>query len=469
MEHSIQHSPAGNANHAVGQHDGKIVAAIDIGTTKVITLVGREIAGGKVHVLACSEALLSRDSMLRGEVLHEGNVRDAIAATLADVRERSACDVREVYVGVAGSSCRCIDHTITQLRANGATEITDYELKAMEDEMYHQPVEPGEKILHIAAQEYQVDAYPRIANPAGMPGKRLSANYRLFVGHEAPVDKINWCVRHAGLTLKQRLFKPLAPAQAVLSDDEKERGVAVVDMGGGTTSVVVYYDNIVRYAAIIPFGGNSITEDVRDGCGVLRRHAGAIKIQYGSCYSDLVNANTTLVIDVNGDHEPQKIAFTFLAGIIEARMEEIIEAVVYSIEQSGFADQLAGGLVFTGGGAMMQHLKEFATAKTGMPARIARPLHVTSDSPNDARQCSYATAVGLLLQGIAAENAAAITAQIATAAQTEKGETPGAAAAAAEGQPASDRKNYGRKPARKKTIALVGDLFKDFFKKDDGV
>ncbi|MDR2361757.1 MAG: cell division protein FtsA [Prevotellaceae bacterium] len=476
MEQILQLPHSGNINTTALQGDGRVVAAVDIGTTKVITLVGREVVGGKVHVLAHSEEALPRGSMLRSEVLHTGSVRDAIAKTLADIREKWNIDVREVYVGTAGSYYRCLNAPINHIRTIGTTEITEYERKEMEEQMYLQPVKPGECILYVAPQEYRVDNYAGIPNPVGMSGKYLSANYRLFIGSEAPVENSNWCIRQAGLTLKKGLFKPIATAQAVLSDDEKEMGVAVVDMGGGTTNVVVYYDKIVRYSAIIPFGGNTITEDIWDGCGVMRRHANAIKIQYGSCYRDLVNANTTLVIDMNDDRETQKIAFSFLAGIIEARVNEIIEAVMYKIGQSGYADKLPGGLVFTGGGAMMQHLKEFATAKTGMSVRIVRPVHLTSDSPKDVRHCSYATAVGLLLHGIATENAAVITDQIPTSVQTIVPTTPIIQKEVDETVNVEESttddmvKTTIKKTRRKKSVPeAVGDLFKDFFKKDDGV
>ncbi|MDR1681028.1 MAG: cell division protein FtsA [Prevotellaceae bacterium] len=392
--------------------DGKLVAAVDVGTTKVITLVGEEAGGGKVHVLAHSEAPLPRGSMLRGEVRNEGAVRDAIAATVADIRERCNIDIRSVYTGMAGSGFRYAENTDIHLRTNGSAVITESEVKEIEAQLYGQAAGRAEQILYVAPQEYGVDNRAGIANPVGIPGKRLSTTYRLFIGHAEPVDNLRWCIENAGLHLKRGLFKPLAAAQAVLSEDEKEMGVAVVDLGGGTTSAVVWYDNTVRYAALIPFGGNTITDDICDGCGVLRRHANAIKIQHGSCYRDMVNANTTLVVDTNGGNDTTRVSFAFLAGIIEARIEEIIEAVMYEIDRSGYADRLPGGLVFTGGGAMMQHLKEFVSAKTGMPVRIARPQSLTSDSPKEVRQCHYATAVGLLVAGIAVEKAAVITTQM---------------------------------------------------------
>jgi cell division protein FtsA len=164
----------------------------------------------------------------------------------------------------------------------------------------------------------------------------------------------------------------------------------------------VYYDKIVRHTAVIPFGGNVITEDIRHGCGVLQRQANDMKIQYGSCYSDLAE-NALLVIQGINGRGSREVSFKVLAGIIEARMEEIIEAVMFEIERSGYADKLSVGIVFTGGGAMIQHLDELVRSKTGMVVRIAKPIRVTDDSPKEVRQCSYSTAVGLLLKGIAYE------------------------------------------------------------------
>jgi cell division protein FtsA len=341
---------------------------------------------------------------MRGEVLNIRQVVESIQTTMNEVRQQVDFPIQEVFVGIAGQHIRCLDNRAGGMRQND-DEISDEEINEMEKQMYKTCVEPGEKILHVIPQSYEVDKSLGINNPVGMVGQRLEANYRIFVGKEKSAEYTKRCIRQAGFSLKQLILEPLASAKAVLSEDEKEVGVAMVDIGGGTTDMVIYYDNIVRHSAVIPFGGNVITDDIRHGCGVLQRQANDMKEQYGSCFSDLVDETTLVIQGVNG-RESREVSFKFLADIIEARMEEIMEAVTFEIERSGYADKLPAGIVFTGGGAMIQHLAEFVRNKTGMEARVAKPINVTDDSPKDVKRCSYATAVGLLLKGFEYEEIA---------------------------------------------------------------
>ncbi|MDR3350025.1 MAG: cell division protein FtsA [Prevotellaceae bacterium] len=374
------------------------IAAIDLGTTKVVTLIGQRSSGGKVHVLAASET--PSLGILRGEVLNIRQVTESIQNTVKDIREKSGIDVREVFAGIAGQHIRCIENSVGNMRENEEEEISEHEIEEMKQQMYHIGIEPDEKILDVIPQSYTVDEHVNIPDPAGYTGKGLKGYYRIFIGKSRWATNTEQCIRRAGLelNLKQFVLEPLASAMAVLSDDEKEMGVAMVDIGGGTTGLTVYYDHIVRHTAIIPFGGNVISEDIRQGCAVRLSQANAIKEQIGSCFGDMVDNSLLVIPGING--QEREISFRYLAGIIGARMEEIIEAVMHEIDSSGYADRLQAGIVFTGGGAMMQHLVELAHIKTGYAARIAKPLHITDDSPAEVRRCSYATAVGLLLAGM---------------------------------------------------------------------
>jgi cell division protein FtsA len=377
----------------------KYIAAIDLGTTKVVTLIGRRSAGGRVHVLASSET--PSQGIMRGEVVNIPRVVASIRHTVEDVQAISGIPVQEVYVGIAGQHIRCMENSSDTMRKNGDMDISESEIEEIGEKMLLTGIEEGEKILHVIPQSYNVDDICGITSTdvVGMRGKRLKGNYRIVIGKSTSANYTNECIERAGLKLKQLILEPLASAQAVLSDDEKEVGVAIVDIGGGTTDLVVYWDKIVRHTAVIPFGGNVITDDIRQGCGVLQHQANAMKEQHGSCYSDLVNDSVLVVQGVDG-RESREISFQHLARIIEARMEEIIEAVMFEIEKSGYLEKLPAGIVFTGGGAMIQHLEEFVRSKTGLPARVAKPLNITDDSPGEVRRSSYSTAVGLLLKGM---------------------------------------------------------------------
>jgi cell division protein FtsA len=436
------------------------VAAIDLGTTKVVVIIGRKASDGKLKVIACSET--PSQGIRRGEVLNIREVEEAVQVTLRDIRSRTQIDFKDVYVGIAGQHIRCFDSRVNNLRPDGDAEISEHEIRELEEQMYRMHVEPGEKILHVIPQSYNVDDYLGITRPVGMPGKQLEANYRIFVGKLRSADYINRCIKQAGLSLKQLILEPIASAQAVLSADEKEIGVAMVDIGGGTTDLVIYYDNIIRHSAVIPFGGNVISEDVRHGCGLLPRQANAVKEQYGSCFSEMVDDTLLIIEGVN--QQEREISFKFLAEIIEARMDEIMDAVMYEIDQSGYGDKIHAGIVFTGGGAMMQHLVPFVNNKTGLPARVAKPMNLTDDSPAEVRQCSYATAVGLLLKGMAHEAALVLPQQMPPVAIEQPASVPVDAPPPTKPGKTPKTPRTPHQPATKK---FLNGLFDEWFRQND--
>jgi len=435
------------------------IAAIDLGTTKVVTLVGQRSADGKVKVIASSETP-SLDGIQRGEVLNIRKVTDAVQHTLDEVRQLTNLPINDVYVGIAGQHVHRIDSRLDNIRSDDYSEITEQEIREMEEKIHKTKVEPGEKILHVIPQNYNVDGRCGIINPVGMLGKRVEANYRIFVGKTQSAEYTHRCIQQVGLNLKQLILEPLASAKAVLDNDEMACGVAMVDIGGGTTDLVVYYDNVVRHTAVIPFGGNIVTEDIREGCGVLPRLAEDIKIQYGSCFSDLVE-NTLLVVPGISGRGPREISLKFLAEIIEARMNEIMDAVLYHIELSGYADRLHAGIVFTGGGSTMQDLAEFVRNKTGMDVRIAKPLNITDDSITDVQYPSYSTAVGLLLKGIEYESTPALEPVLV---EVERTPPP------SRGRRGTDKEENMKTPKNPKGGKgfVMGSLFESFFNTNNG-
>jgi cell division protein FtsA len=220
------------------------------------------------------------------------------------------------------------------------------------------------------------------------------------IGQVAAAKNIEKCIRKAGLSVRDMILEPLASSDAVLTDDEKEAGVVLVDIGGGTTDVAVYYDNIIRHTAVIPFGGNVVTKDIKEGCAILQRHAEQLKIQYGSALGDIAPEDKVVSIPGISGREPKEISFKSLAYIIQSRMEEIIEAVNFEIQNSGYSDKLAAGVVITGGGAMLRHLPQLMKFKTAMDVRIGLPNeHLAGSAKNEINQPMYATSVGLIMRG----------------------------------------------------------------------
>lgn len=373
------------------------VAAIDLGTTKVVTLVGEKTESG-FRIVAFREA--PSKGVMRGEVVNIQEVLDSLLPTIEEIKNEHSIEIKEVYVGIAGQNIKCASARISRNRGRADNLISQDEIDDMIKEMSNSRVNAGEKILHVIPQSYNVDDHMGVENAKGMTGTRIEGDYKLFIGKINSVEHSKLVITRAGLKLRELVLEPVASAKAVLSEDEMELGVAMVDIGGGTTDLLIYHNNIIRHTAVIPFGGNSITEDLRQGCGVSLRNAEQMKIQYGSCYSEYVPENRTVIIPGLGGRESREVSFKVIAGIIEARVEEIIEAVMYEIENSGYQDRLGAGIVITGGGALLTNLSQFVKYKTGYDTRIASPSnHLCFDTSNEICRPATSTAIGLLLLG----------------------------------------------------------------------
>jgi cell division protein FtsA len=374
------------------------VAAIDIGTTKIVAIVGKKNENGKIEILGISKA--PSTGVRRGVVQNIEETVNAIQATVDDVQKLSGIVFSEVFVGIAGQHIRSIKTRGSKMRDNFDDEIKKEEVFRLIEDMYKIHVEMGEEIIHVIPQVFIIDNEPGIKNPIGICGHQLEANFHIVIGRVAAAKNIERCIQRSELNLKDLVLEPLASADAVLTDDEKEAGVVLVDIGGGTTDLAVYYDNIIRHTAVIPFGGNVITKDIKEGCAILERHAEQLKIQYGSALRDIAPEDKVVAIPGISGRNPKEISFRSLAGIIQWRMEEIIDIVNFEIQNSGYADKLAAGMVITGGGAMLKHLSQLMNFKTAMDVRIGYPNeHLAGNGRDEINQPMYATAVGLIIRG----------------------------------------------------------------------
>ena len=263
---------------------------------------------------------------------------------------------------------------------------------------------PGEEIIHVLPQEYKVDGQAEIKEPIGMYGGRLEANFHVVVGQVSSIRNIGRCVKSAGLELEGITLEPLASANAVLSQDEKDAGVALIDIGGGTTDLAIFRDGIIRHTAVIPFGGNVITEDIKEGCSIIEKQAELLKIKVGSTWPGENKDNEIVSIPVLRGREPKEITLKNLSKIIHARVVEIIEQVYVEIKNYGHEEQkkkLIAGIVLTGGGSQLNHLKQLVEYITGMDTRIGYPNeHLAGDSDDDVTSPLFATAVGLVMDGL---------------------------------------------------------------------
>jgi len=374
------------------------VAAIDIGTTKIVAIVGKKNENGKIEILGLSKA--PSKGVKRGVVLNIEETVGAIQQTVDDVQKRSGIVFTEVFVGIAGQHIKSMKNRGYIIRENYEDEIHKEEVFRLMEDMHKIHIDIGEEIIHVIPQNFIVDNETGVKSPIGMCGRRLEANFHIVIGQVAAAKNIEKCIRKANLTVKDLILEPLASSDAVLTEDEKEAGVVLVDIGGGTTDVAVYYDNIIRHTAVIPFGGNVVTKDIKEGCAILQRYAEQLKIQYGSALGDMAPGDKVVSIPGISGREPKEISFKSLAYIIQSRMEEIIDAINFEIQVSGYADKLAAGVVITGGGAMLKHLPQLMKFKTAMDVRIGLPnKHLAGSARNEINQPMYATSVGLIMRG----------------------------------------------------------------------
>jgi cell division protein FtsA len=374
------------------------IAAVDIGTTKIVTLVGRVNDNNRLEVLGLSRTVSK--GVKRGVVLNIEEAVNAIETTVLEAKNQSGIDFKEVFVGIAGQHIKSLRNRGYINRDSYEDEITGADIRKLVDDMYKIPVDIGEEIIHVLPQTYIVDSETGVKNPIGMSGKRLEANFHIVIGQIASARNIEKCINRVGLDVKDLILEPLASSEAVLTEDEKEAGVVLVDIGGGTTDIAVYYDEIIRHTAVIPFGGNVVTRDIKEGCSILSRQAESLKIQFGSALGDLAQEDKVVTIPGISGRDPKEISFKSLAYIIQSRMEEIIDAVMFEVENSGCADRLSAGIVLTGGGAMLRHLPQLVKFKTGLDVRIGFPNERLKAEKNDEiNQPMYATSIGLLLKG----------------------------------------------------------------------
>jgi cell division protein FtsA len=375
------------------------LAAIDLGTTKIVSIVGEKIKNKRFKILAYSEA--PSIGIRHGQVENIHSVVGIVRETLEKVKIMSGIsDIDEVYVGIAGLNIRYIT-TRTELQRPTYEElITDEEIKTLENNARKLYVHTGETIIHVIPQSYSIDDVHEIDNPVGCMGYKVAGNFMIIIEKGTSTRHTEVCIERLNLSLKELILEPMASARAVLTDDEKEIGVVMVDMGGGTTDLIIFHENAIRHTAIIPFGGNAITQDIKTGCKIPWRDAENIKKQNGSCIPSMVSDRTVITVPGENDKTPVEISLKALACIIEARMKEIMSMILFEIRK--YTDDnhtLGAGIVFTGGGSLMTNLREFVKLKTGMDMRIGQPMYLSDSSPKDVIHPKFSTAVGLVMCG----------------------------------------------------------------------
>jgi cell division protein FtsA len=375
---------------------------LDIGTTKIVAMLGRTNEYGKLQIVGTGKS--QSLGVHRGVVNNITQTIQSIQAAVYEAEAASETQIKEVVVGIAGQHIRSLQHSDYIIRQNPDEVIQESDIETLINQVYKLVMLPGEEIIHVLPQEFKVDGQSEIKEPIGMYGARLEANFHVVVGQISSIRNIARCVKSAGLEFGGITLEPLASSAAVLSQEEKEAGVALIDIGGGTTDLAIFKDGIIRHTSVIPFGGNIITEDIKEGCSIIEKQAELLKIKFGSAWPGENKDNEIVSIPGLRGRDPKEITLKNLSKIIHARVTEIIEQVYAEIKNYGHEDkkkQLIAGVVLTGGGSQLKHLKQLVEYITGMDTRIGYPNeHLAGDTQPETASPTFATAVGLVMKAV---------------------------------------------------------------------
>jgi cell division protein FtsA len=378
--------------------NSEIVVGLDIGTTKIAVIVGKKNEYGKIEILGYSKT--ESIGVKRGVVANIEQTVQSIKTAVKEAELKSGVDIGLVSVGIAGQHIKSMQHRGSIMRESLEDEISKEDINKLNESMYKLVMPPGEEIINVIPQDYIIDKEYGIKQPIGMSGICLEANFHIITGQVAAAKNIEKCVSKADLELEKLFLEPIASSEAVLSEEEKEAGVVLVDIGGGTTDIAIFQDNIIRHTAVISFGGDIITEDVKEGCTIIKKQAEALKTQYGSALAKENKPDEYVSIPGLKDRPPKEISLVNLASIIQARMEEIVDHIKYEIKRSGYENKLIAGIVLTGGGSQLKHIAQFTEFATGMDTRIGYPTeHLANNVTKEITHPMFATTVGLVIKG----------------------------------------------------------------------
>ena len=380
----------------------KFAVGLDIGTTKIVAMVGQKNKFNKVEIIGIGKS--KSLGVHRGVVNNITQTIQSIQEAISEAELKSSAEIKNVVVGIAGQHIRSIQHSDYITRKNPEEVIDENDVEKLINQVYKLVMLPGEEIIHVLPQEFKVDGQAEIKEPIGMYGGRLEANFHVVVGQVSSIKNIGRCIKSADLNMERITLEPIASSDAVLSEEEKEAGVALVDIGGGTTDLAIFKDGIIRHTSVIPFGGNVITDDIKEGCSIIQKQAELLKIKFGSAWPG--ENKETEIVSIPGlrGHEPKEISLKTLSKIINARIVEIVEQVFLEIKNYGHDEQkkkLIAGIVITGGGSQLKHLKQLVEYITGMDTRIGYPNeHLAGDSEDNQTSPVFSTAVGLLMTAL---------------------------------------------------------------------
>ncbi|MDL2307987.1 cell division protein FtsA [Bacteroidales bacterium OttesenSCG-928-B11] len=382
------------------EHAPEIVVGLDIGTTKIATVIGSRNPDGKIDIHSYGKG--ESTGVQHGLIYNINKTVNGINISKDMAQNSFNHDIREVFVGVAGRHIKSSEYKHTVTRINGKEDvIRQDEIETMVSDLSNISVNPGEQIINVIPQRFVIDRHRETTDPVGELGEIIEGYFQIITGNEGEIKKILRCVQDAGLDAETIILEPIASGLACLSHEEKKHGVVLIDIGGGTTDLAIFYDGKPVFTMVIPFGGNSITKDISTICKIPMELAEKLKIKHGTCVVEKSNSSNYLTIPQLHGLQPIQISENMLAEIIHARVQtDILEEIRLAIRDSGYASKITNGVVLTGGGSMLSHLKELCQYTLQMPVRIGHPGVGFVNMQGDLKSPIYSTVLGLLKYGI---------------------------------------------------------------------
>jgi cell division protein FtsA len=375
----------------------QVFAAVDIGTSKVVAVAGKKNEDGKIEIIGFGQSMSK--GIKRGVILNIDEAYAAIYEAIRKAEDSFGGDIEQVYVNLAGQQMKTQNAKAQKYLEQGNV-VSEEDVSQMLEQAGNIPVPEGFKIYHVSPQLFTIDGEAGISNPVGITGEKLEASYKVHIAPEHYEMNIRKCIGRGGANLKKVVVDPVASSEVILSEDEKEAGVVLLDIGGGTTKMSIYHDNVLCYSSVIPFGGTVITHDIKEGCSILARQAESLKIQFGQAMGDFAPEDKVVTIPGLSGWEPKEISFKSLAFIIQARMEEIIDAFFFQLEKSGYIDKVGAGIVITGGTSLMSNLNQLIKFRTGMDVRDGKPGLNMIEGWKELEDPRFGTVLGLLMLAV---------------------------------------------------------------------
>ncbi|HAH23546.1 MAG TPA: cell division protein FtsA [Prolixibacteraceae bacterium] len=369
-----------------------IFAAVDIGSTKVVALAGKKVEDNKIQIIGLGHS--ASRGIKRGVVLNVDEAYAAVNDAVSQAERDCGQTIENIFVNISGQHLTTLTARV-QRTIGRDRSVTESDILQMTEQARQINIPEDMSIYHVNSEFYTIDSETGITSPVGTIGEKIEGTFKVHIAPEAYLRNITTCFKKGLINVQKPILDPIASSEVVLTEDEKEAGVALVDIGGGTTKISIFCDGVLCYTSMVPFGGNVLTHDIKEGCSITVKQAESLKVQFGQAIADFAPEDKVVTIPIQG-WEPRQISFKALANIIQARMEEIVDGFAFQIKKSGYADKLGAGIVITGGTSLLPNLSQLIKYRTGFDVRKGKPNLNNFIARKEVDDPRYSTVLGLM-------------------------------------------------------------------------